>query len=935
MARTPQAKRPRRNQHAPRARYRGWDTSDQDEIERRRLRATQEAIPVRPLDGGLFGAYLVGVSPGRQYRVEIRSLTEHINSCACPDYRVNGLGTCKHIEAVLAQLQRGPKRAYKAAAETGSPYVEIFLERRERPPRVRVLWPAGLPGRSALRTRLTPLFSTDGTLLAEPLSALPALRREIEGLRRDARARVRQSEHLEAWWGRLKESDTHRKAREAFMADVAAGRRSLDLVKLPLYPYQREGMLHLAFTGRALLADEMGLGKTVQAIAACELLRRLKGIQRVLVVCPASLKTEWEEQIAKFTGLPALVVQGPRAARLRQYRERAFFYLSNYEQIRPDGHDINDILAPDVVILDEAQRIKNWQTQTAEAVKRLASPHAFVLTGTPLENRIDEVYSIVQFLNPQLFGPLFRFNRDFYVLDEKGRPQGYKNLDELHRRLRPVMLRRRKAEVEGDLPGRTINNYFVEMVPEQTTRYEEYYGYVSRLAAQARRRPLTKEEFEKLQRWLACMRMLCDTPYILDSECRDSPKLEELGRVLEDLLGDGEHKVIIFSEWERMLELVRGLAGEMGLEHAWHTGSVPQQKRRQQINRFKQDPDCRLFLSTDSGSVGLNLQAADVVINMDLPWNPARLEQRIARAWRKHQTRAVQVINLVAEDTIEHQMLHRLEQKRTLAEGVLDGRGDLTRMDIPSGRARFVERVQSLMGQPAAAAGTESAPSADPLERVQQDVLARLSDRLDVLEVYGADTPIPTVVAVLDHADEAASSQLETALARHLGDQDAKLEVMDRNTYEAMSRLMKVGVLSIAPGARVLHRSALAQDDAQALRSARLAKARSRFQEAARMQRMARVLAEGGFPQEAMAPVREALETGIAALGCLHGRDGEVSTLESLRGQLSGDGALPGDTAELWEVLQSPAEGMEDSDALALQGRVATVLESIDRALTQ
>jgi hypothetical protein len=168
-----------------------------------------------------------------------------------------------------------------------------------------------------------------------------------------------------------------------------------------------------------------------------------------------------------------------------------------------------------------------------------------------------------------------------------------------------------------------------------------------------------------------------------------------------------------------------------------------------------------------------------------------------------------------------------------------------------------------------------------------------------------------------------------------LGDQDARLEVMDRKTYEALRRLMEAGVLSIAPGARMLHRSALAQDDAQALRSARLEKARSRFQEAERKQRMARVLAEGGFAQEALAPVREALETAIAALGCLHGTDGEAPTPESLRGQLSGDGALPGDTLELWEALRSPAEGMEDSDAQGLQGRVATVLESIDRALTQ
>ncbi|MGH8472905.1 MAG: DEAD/DEAH box helicase, partial [Gammaproteobacteria bacterium] len=419
------------------------------------------------------------------------------------------------------------------------------------------------------------------------------------------------------------------------------------MLRAPLYPYQQEGMLHLAFSGRALLADEMGLGKTIQAIAACELLRRLRGIERVLVVAPASLKAEWEEQIAKFTALPALVIQGPRALRLKQYRQASFFYLLNYEQVRPDRREINEVLAADVIVLDEAQRIKNWQTRTAEAVKRLTSRYAFVLTGTPVENRIDEIYSIVQFLDPSIFGPLFQFNRDFYALDERGRPVGYKNLDELHRRLRPLMLRRRKDEVEDQLPGRTVNTYFVAMAPEQATRYEEYETRVARLMAQAKRRPLLREEMEKLQKWLACMRMLCDTPYILDRDCRVAPKIDELKNVLDELLEGGDPKLIVFSEWERMLELVRVICEERDLSYAWHTGSVPQEKRRKEIRRFKDDPGCRLFLSTDAGSVGHNLQAANVVINLDLPWNPAKLEQRIARAWRKHQKRQVQVINLV------------------------------------------------------------------------------------------------------------------------------------------------------------------------------------------------------------------------------------------------------------------------------------------------
>ena len=193
---------------------------------------------------------------------------------------------------------------------------------------------------------------------------------------------------------------------------------------LPLLPYQREGAAHLAFHERALLADEMGLGKTVQAIAACEILAREKGVERVLVVSPTSVKAEWEEQIARFTNRAARFVAGPYPERLKLYRAPAFFTLVNYEQVVRDADDLNRLLKPDVVILDEAQRIKNWHTKTARRVKSLVSPYAFVLTGTPLENRIDETYSIVQYLDPEIFGPLFRFNRDFYDLDERGRPEG-------------------------------------------------------------------------------------------------------------------------------------------------------------------------------------------------------------------------------------------------------------------------------------------------------------------------------------------------------------------------------------------------------------------------------------------------------------------------------------------------------------------------------
>ncbi len=584
----------------------------------------------------------------------------------------------------------------------------------------------------------------------------------------------------------------------------------------------------------------------------------------------------------------------------------------NYEQVLTDADDINTVLAPDVIILDEAQRIKNWRTKTAGRVKSLRSPYAFVLTGTPIENRIDELYSIVQFLDPELLGPLFRFNREFYTLDERGRPVDYKNLAELRHRVAPVMLRRRKADVENELPGRTVTNYFVTMAEEQRARYEEYAAKVARLLAQARRRPLRPEEFERLQQWLACMRMICDTPAILDPTCRISPKLEELERILTDLLAEPSAKVIVFSEWERMLGMVRELAGEMGVEAAWHTGSVPQQRRRAEINRFKQDPNCRLFLSTDSGSVGLNLQVANAVVNVDLPWNPAKLEQRIARAWRKGQMRSVTVVNLIAEDTIEHSMVHLLGAKQALADGVLDGQGDLSALKMPSGRAAMIERMQALMSivgehqSPTAAAPVEAPP---PEVSIAAGLCQRHGERALLIEARQGSDGRTRILAVLDVDRGKLTSEVRRPAAA--GDEVPAIEVIDRATWVLLQRLQAGGLVQFVGGPpRVLHQSAtLTEDDGAATRmtAARAAHLRSL---ADRQLRKAQVLASGGFPEELGPLLASAIgHAGAARLAALGELSPEVSAAsrEQVRDLVERE-ELPQSALSTLDILAS-AEG--------------------------
>lgn len=903
----------KRNKNSQRlARPSGWSTNDADEIERRRLRGMNEPSRIEPQarDDSFFGVYQVDSNNEQTYRVEIRSLAEPINNCDCPDHRINGLGTCKHIEATLYRLQYRRKRAFQYAAAKGSPYIEIFLDRRDH--QVRIRWPEGGHRRSKARDLITPFFSNDNILAGNPLDTLPAMQRAINASHPAARRRIRWSHELNSWLDTLDRHAQRIRSRQHFETEVAAGNESLDLVKHPLYPYQLEGMLHLAFTGRALLADEMGLGKTVQAIAACELLRRTSDIRRVLVISPASLKGEWEEQIDKFTSLPSCIIQGTRAKRLRQYEDPAFFSLANYEQMRSDVEEINTTLAPDVIILDEAQRIKNWQTKTAISIKRLKSPYAFVLTGTPIENRIDEIYSIVQFLDPHIFGPLFRFNRDFYKLDEKGRAVGYRNLDQLHKRLLPIMLRRRKEEVEGQLPGRTINTYFVPMHKEQVLRYGEYESRVARLAATAKKRPLKKEEMEQLQLYLACMRMLCDTPYILDQGCRISPKLKELGSILKEIMEDGDHKIIIFSEWERMLQLVQAQAEEMGLGYALHTGKIPQPKRRDEIRRFKDDPQCRLFLSTDSGSVGLNLQVADVVINLDMPWNPAKLEQRIARAWRKHQKRPVQVINLVSRGSIEHRMLSLLEQKRSLAEGVVDGKGK-NEMDLPSGRAAFLERIDTLIADESK---EPQMPPTDPLDRLRDTILSQWSHHLELMELHGEGAQ-QTLLVVADRLSDALQSALTRQLQERFPEQTPQLKLLDRDAFATIQQLIEAGVLNTNQDtAKTVYRAPATDKPKDDEQSKQLTEARNRLAQSEHKRRMAKVLTEGGFSTEALVPMRDAVETALHALLFWRGHDTEKPPAQELiESTLVQASLLPAETLSLVARLREDQPEVDEAQA--------------------
>jgi SNF2 family DNA or RNA helicase len=218
------------------------------------------------------------------------------------------------------------------------------------------------------------------------------------------------------------------------------------LINTSLYPYQKKGVIEIIKAGRLLLAIDMGLGKTIQAIAAVEIFTRYFNVNRVLVICPTSLTYQWKAEIRKFTGRIACVIEGLVHKRKELYRQNDFYKIISYGIVRNDTKLINEWEA-DLVIVDEAQRIKNWKTLTAKSVKKIRSEYTIMTTGTPLENRIDELHSIVEYIDRYKLGPLFRFLYNHQVLDEYGKLIGYKNLRTINKTLEDILIRRTKNEI--------------------------------------------------------------------------------------------------------------------------------------------------------------------------------------------------------------------------------------------------------------------------------------------------------------------------------------------------------------------------------------------------------------------------------------------------------------------------------------------------------
>lgn len=679
----------------------------------------------------IYGDHILTNENGVKYKIFLRDFENETGYSDSMDSRLNKLGTTKHIMYAFQQIK--DDRELYDQLDKNCPFIEIFCDPLND---YKISWfyPHRLPIDEQL---LISRYFKKATFIEdeELKNFLGFLEESADFSMIQIRPEVR--EKVE----KVYEQDMLEELSKTWEPDFSE-------IRADLFPYQKEGIEFALFRKAAIIADEMGLGKTVQAIGTAILKKQVFGFKKVLVVCPASLKSQWKKEIEKFSNEKALIVEGFPDDRGKQYLDTEhLFFIVNYETILRDQLAINRA-GIDLLILDEAQRAKNYETKTASSIKRLDSKHVLIITGTPIENRLIDIFSIVSIIDPQFFGPLWEFSYQHCLFDPERRDKinGYYNLQQLNRKLEKILIRREKRKVLDQLPNVQQTNIPVNLSPLQA---DYHAGYAQGIANIIRKKFLTPYDLQRLQLLLANMRMVCDSTYLIDEETNESPKLDELKYILLEKMDvpNSDRKIIIFSEWVKVHKLIGKMLRENNIGFVELNGSVPVKLRGEIIKKFESNPHCKIFLSTEAGGSGLNLQVADTLINFELPWNPAKKNQRIGRIDRLGQkSNKLTILNFITRDSIEQQIASGLLIKQNLFDGVLDGSSTTNYVDFSSkGRSQFIQQLEEFITESEKVELTDHLEKEITSAKITENLADEITgpDQIDLTEDLFEDETIP------------------------------------------------------------------------------------------------------------------------------------------------------------------------------------------------
>lgn len=765
-------------------------------LKERRQKADKAAYRIQWADN-IYGDHILINEKGIKYKIFLRNFDNETGYSNSVDSQLNKLGTTKHIMFAFRALKEDKTR-FNRLKKT-YPFVEIYCDPLND---YKISW--HYPHKLTVDEQLliSRYFKNSRSVEDENITDLLGFVREAsENPHICIRPEV--AEKIEAAF----EKKMLRELRQSCTPDFSP-------IKADLYDYQKEGIRFALFRKTAIIADEMGLGKTIQAIGTAILKKEIFGFTKTLVVCPASLKEQWKKEVEKFSDEKALVVQGTPDERAAQYKDdQYFFYIINYETVLRDQVTINRA-GIDFLILDEAQRAKNYETRTASSLKRIETKHKLAITGTPIENRLIDIFSIMGILDPEFFGPLWEFSYQHCLFDPERHDKinGYFNLQKLNKKLEGVLIRREKRKVIDQLPNVRQINIPVALSPLQLDYHASYAKALSQIL---RKKFLTPFDLERMQLLLANMRMVCDSTYLIDEETNESPKLEELKHILLEELDvpNSESKIIIFSEWVKVHKLIGKLLRDHNIGFVELNGKIPVRSRGELIRKFEHNPQYKIFLSTEAGGAGLNLQVADTLINFELPWNPAKKNQRIGRIDRLGQKSGkLTIFNFITRGSIEDQIASGLLVKQSLFDGVLGDNGNINSVDFSSkGRSQFIQQLEAFLAEsekreqdeerPADllpqqerlfAAGNESTPegtidsSGDDAD-VPEAPAGVVPDEKDLQQDKVPAVQVEELEKVMNNGLQFLSGLFKMTTGKEMGMEDQKIEV-NRETGEVTMR---------------------------------------------------------------------------------------------------------------------------------------------------
>jgi SNF2 family DNA or RNA helicase len=455
-------------------------------LQERRAKAEKAEYKIK-FANNLYGEHILTNEQGVKYKITLRDFVNETGYIDNPDYRHNKLGTTKHIMFAFRQLKAKPALMKKMSKEY--PFIEIYCDPLNDY-LVSYYYPHSLPKDAG---RLIRAFFGKGRFLEasdeqkflnfiDKATAYPAIK---------IRTEVR--EKVEKAWNRALLEQLEMQTQPDWK-----------WLKAEPFPYQKEGIVFATYREGAIIADEMGLGKTFQAIAAAVCKKHLLGFKKTMVICPASIKGQWKSEIEKYSREHAEILDGwPDERALRYRQSTAFFHVVNYETVLRDWHAINKA-DYDLIILDEAQRIKNFDTITAQSIKQLQKKHSLVITGTPIENKLVDLYSIMQFVNPELLGPLWEFSYQhcYFDTNKHDKITGYYNLQQLNEKLKQVIIRREKRKVLKQLPEITQYDIPVAMSLEQRDYHTSFARALVKIIT---KKYLTPADLQQIQLLLGNM----------------------------------------------------------------------------------------------------------------------------------------------------------------------------------------------------------------------------------------------------------------------------------------------------------------------------------------------------------------------------------------------------------------------------------------------